>query len=274
MKIHIMTLFPDMVANGLNTSILARAIDKGLLEIDAVNIRDYTAGKHKKVDDYTYGGGAGMLMQAQPVYDCHAAIVANQRTRQRIRTIYVTPQGKTFNQEMARQFASEEQLIFLCGHYEGVDERVLEEIVTDYVSIGDYVLTGGELPAMVMVDAIARLVPGVLNNKDSAETESFSDNLLEYPQYSRPEIWNGKQVPEILLSGDHAKVDAWRLEQSIARTKERRPDLYEKYMAEHPPVEKKKRRRKKHTTNEEEQSADVQGQEVALCSEKTEEICE
>lgn len=274
MKIHIMTLFPDMVANGLNTSILARAIDKGLLEIDAVNIRDYTADKHKKVDDYTYGGGAGMLMQAQPVYDCHAAIVANQRTRQRIRTIYVTPQGKTFNQEMARQFASEEQLIFLCGHYEGVDERVLEEIVTDYVSIGDYVLTGGELPAMVMVDAIARLVPGVLNNKDSAETESFSDNLLEYPQYSRPEIWNGKRVPEILLSGDHAKVDAWRLEQSIARTKERRPDLYEKYMAEHPPVEKKKRRRKKHTTNEEEQSADVQGQEVALCSEKTEEICE
>lgn len=274
MKIHIMTLFPEMVANGLNTSILARAIDKGLLEIDAVNIRDYTTDKHNKVDDYTYGGGAGMLMQAQPVYDCHAAIVANQRTRQRIRTIYVTPQGKTFNQEMARQLASEEQLIFLCGHYEGVDERVLEEIVTDYVSIGDYVLTGGELPAMVMVDAIARLVPGVLNNKDSAETESFSDNLLEYPQYSRPEVWNGKRVPEILLSGDHAKVDAWRLEQSIARTKERRPDLYEKYMAEHPPVEKKKRRKKKHTINEEVQPADVQGQEVAPCSEKTEEICE
>jgi len=263
MKIHIMTLFPDMVANGLNTSILARAMDKGLLEVNAINIRDYTADKHKKVDDYMYVGCSGMLMQAQPVYDCHAAIVANQRTRQRIRTIYVTPQGKTFNQEMARQFASEEQLIFLCGHYEGVDERVLEEIVTDYVSIGDYVLTGGELPAMVMVDAIARLVPGVLNNKDSAETESFSDNLLEYPQYSRPEVWNGKRVPEILLSGDHAKVDAWRLEQSIARTKERRPDLYEKYMAEHPPVEKKKRRRKKQASADEEQ-----------LQEKTEEICE
>ena len=244
MKIHIMTLFPDMVMNGLNTSILARAMDKGLVEIEAVNIRDYTTDKHKKVDDYPYGGGAGMLMQAQPVYDCHLAITAKQKTKQRVRTIYVTPQGKTFNQQMAKDLASERELIFLCGHYEGVDERVLEEIVTDYISIGDYVLTGGELPAMVMVDAIARLVPGVLNNSDSAETESFSDNLLEYPQYSRPEIWNDKRVPEILLSGDHAKVDAWRLEQSIARTRERRPDLYEKYLAEHPPVEKKSRRKK------------------------------
>lgn len=244
MKIHIMTLFPDMVMNGLNTSILARAMDKGFVEIEAVNIRDYTTDKHKKVDDYPYGGGAGMLMQAQPVYDCHLAITAKQKTKQRVRTIYVTPQGKTFNQQMAKDLASEQELIFLCGHYEGVDERVLEEIVTDYISIGDYVLTGGELPAMVMVDAIARLVPGVLNNSDSAETESFSDNLLEYPQYSRPEIWNDKRVPEILLSGDHAKVDAWRLEQSIARTKERRPDLYEKYLAEHPPVEKKSRRKK------------------------------
>ena len=185
-----------------------------------------------------------MLMQSQPVYDCHLAITAKPKTKQRVRTIYVTPQGKTFNQQMAKDLASERELIFLCGHYEGVDERVLEEIVTDYISIGDYVLTGGELPAMVMVDAIARLVPGVLNNSDSAETESFSDNLLEYPQYSRPEIWNDKRVPEILLSGDHAKVDAWRLEQSIARTKERRPDLYEKYLAEHPPVEKKSRRKK------------------------------
>ena len=244
MKIHIMTLFPDMVMNGLNTSILARAMDKGFVEIEAVNIRDYTTDKHKKVDDYPYGGGAGMLMQAQPVYDSHLPITAKQKTKQRVRTIYVTPQGKTFNQQMAKDLASEQELIFLCGHYEGVDERVLEEIVTDYISIGDYVLTGGELPAMVMVDAIARLVPGVLNNSDSAETESFSDNLLEYPQYSRPEIWNDKRVPEILLSGDHAKVDAWRLEQSIARTKERRPDLYEKYLAEHPPVEKKSRRKK------------------------------
>lgn len=245
MKIHIMTLFPDMVMNGLHTSILARAIEKGLLEIEAVNIRDYTMDKHKKVDDYTYGGGAGMLMQAQPVYDCHAAIVAKQRTKQRVRTIYVTPQGRTFHQEMAKELSNESELIFLCGHYEGIDERVLEEIVTDYVSIGDYVLTGGELAAMVMVDTIARLVPGVLHNSDSAETESFSDNLLEYPQYSRPEIWHEKAVPKILLSGDHKKVDEWRLAQSIERTKQRRPDLYEKYMAEHPPMEKKKRKKVK-----------------------------
>lgn len=232
MDFHIMTLFPDMVRDGLNTSILARAVQRELISITTYNIRDYTSDKHKKVDDYTYGGGAGMLMQAQPVYDCYAAVTAAQRTKQRIRTIYVTPQGQTFHQEMAEELASEEQLIFLCGHYEGVDERVLEEIVTDYVSIGDYVLTGGELAAMVMVDAIARLVPGVLNNHDSAQTESFTDHLLEYPQYSRPEVWHDKRVPEILLSGDHAKVDAWRLEQSIARTKERRPDLYERYMSE------------------------------------------
>lgn len=232
MDFHIMTLFPDMVRDGLNTSILARAVQRELISITTYNIRDYTSDKHKKVDDYTYGGGAGMLMQAQPVYDCYAAVTAAQRTRQRIRTIYVTPQGKTFDQKMAGELASEEQLIFLCGHYEGVDERVLEEIVTDYISIGDYVLTGGELAAMVMVDAIARLVPGVLNNHDSAQTESFTDHLLEYPQYSRPEVWHDKRVPEILLSGDHAKVDAWRLEQSIARTKERRPDLYERYMSE------------------------------------------
>lgn len=238
MDFHIMTLFPDMVQDGLNTSILARAAQRELISIKTYNIRDYSTDKHKKVDDYTYGGGAGMLMQAQPVYDCYSAIVAAQRTRQRIRTIYLTPQGRLFHQEMAKEFASEEQLIFLCGHYEGVDERVLEEIVTDNISIGDYVLTGGEIAAMVMVDAIARLVPGVLNNDDSAETESFTDHLLEYPQYSRPEVWHDKRVPEILLSGDHAKVDAWRLEQSIARTKERRPDLYERYLIEHPEKEK------------------------------------
>ena len=232
MDFHIMTLFPDMVRDGLNTSILARAVQRELISITTYNIRDYTSDKHKKVDDYTYGGGAGMLMQAQPVYDCYAAVTAAQRTRQRIRTIYVTPQGKTFDQKMAGELASEEQLIFLCGHYEGVDERVREEIVTDYISIGDYVLTGGELAAMVMVDAIARLVPGVLNNHDSAQTESFTDYLLEYPQYSRPEVWHDKRVPDVLLSGDHAKVDAWRLEQSIVRTKERRPDLYERYMSE------------------------------------------
>ncbi|MBQ0042619.1 MAG: tRNA (guanosine(37)-N1)-methyltransferase TrmD [Lachnospiraceae bacterium] len=247
MKFTVMTLFPDMVLQGLNTSILARAQEKQLIEINAVNIRDYTLDKHGSVDDYPYGGGAGMLMQAQPVYDCHKAITAGRK----VRTIYVTPQGNTFNQSMAKEFALEEELIILCGHYEGIDERALEEVVTDYVSIGDYVLTGGELPAMVMIDAISRLCPGVLGNDDSAVGESFENNLLEYPQYSRPETWNGKKVPPILLSGDHAKVDAWRLEQAIERTRIRRPDLYEKYMAEHIPVVKSKRENRRHKNTEE-----------------------
>ena len=227
---HILTLFPDMVMQGLHTSILGRAADRGDISIEAVNIRDFTTDKHGKVDDYTYGGGAGMLMQAQPVYDAYQSVIERIGGEKPRRVIYVTPQGKPFHQKMAKELSAEEELIFLCGHYEGIDERVLEEIVTDEISLGDYVLTGGELAAMVMVDAIARLVPGVLHNGESAETESFGDGLLEYPQYSRPEIWHGKRVPEILLSGDHAKVDAWRLEQALLRTKERRSDLYEKYM--------------------------------------------
>lgn len=226
MRFHIMTLFPEMVLQGLNTSIIGRAAEKGLLSIEAVNIRDYTLDKHKKVDDYPYGGGAGMLMQAQPVYDTWKSIV--DRIGYRPRTIYLTPQGTTFTQPMAKEFAKEEDLIFLCGHYEGIDERVLEEIVTDYVSIGDYVLTGGELPAMVLADAISRMVPGVLTNEESGSTESFEGNLLEYPQYSRPEEWMGKRVPPVLLSGNHQKVEEWRREQAILRTKERRPDLFEK----------------------------------------------
>lgn len=226
MKFHIMTLFPEMVLQGLNTSIIGRAAEKGLLSIEAVNIRDYTLDKHKKVDDYPYGGGAGMLMQAKPVYDAWKSIV--DRIGYRPRTIYLTPQGTTFTQPMAKEFAKEEDLIFLCGHYEGIDERVLEEIVTDYVSIGDYVLTGGELPAMVLADAISRMVPGVLTNEESGSTESFEGNLLEYPQYSRPEEWMGKKVPPVLLSGNHQKVEEWRREQAILRTKERRPDLFEK----------------------------------------------
>lgn len=229
MNFHILTLFPEMVLNGLNTSIIGRACEKGLLSIEAVNIRDFTKDKHKKVDDYPYGGGAGMLMQAQPIYDAYLDVVSRIPTRQRPRVIYVTPQGSVFHQDMAKSLANEQDLIFLCGHYEGVDERVLEEIVTDYVSIGDYVLTGGELPAMVMIDAISRMVPGVLSNEDSGETESFHDHLLEYPQYSRPEEWHEKKVPEVLLSGHHANIEKWRLEKSIERTKERRPDLYEKY---------------------------------------------
>ncbi|MBS5230290.1 MAG: tRNA (guanosine(37)-N1)-methyltransferase TrmD [Roseburia sp.] len=226
MNFHILTLFPDMVMQGLSTSIIGRAKDRGLLSIEAVNIRDYTLERHKKVDDYPYGGGAGMLMQAQPVYDAWKSVV--DRIGYKPRTVYLTPQGSTFTQPMAKDLAQEKDLILLCGHYEGIDERVLEEIVTDYVSIGDYVLTGGELPAMVMVDAISRMVPGVLTNDESGSTESFEGNLLEYPQYSRPEEWMGKKVPSILLSGDHKKVDEWRREQAILRTIERRPDLLKK----------------------------------------------
>ena len=253
MNFHILTLFPEMVMNGLNTSIIGRAVNAGHLSIEAVNIRDYAFNKHQSVDDYPYGGGAGMLMQAEPVYLAHKAVAetiqsrmcdraqgevpeesqaagegANSPAGRRLRTVYLSPQGQVFNQKMAEELAQEEDLILLCGHYEGIDERVLEEIVTDYVSIGDYVLTGGELPAMVMVDAISRLVPGVLHNDVSAEFESFQDNLLEYPQYSRPEEWHGKKVPPVLLSGHHANIEKWRREQSIIRTYERRPDLLEK----------------------------------------------
>lgn len=227
MKFHVMTLFPEMIENGLGTSILGKAAEKGVISYEAVNIRDYTLDKHGKVDDYPYGGGAGMLMQAQPVYDAYQAVT--EGFEQKPRTIYLTPQGRTFDQKMAAELAKEKELVFVCGHYEGIDERVLEEIVTDYVSIGDYVLTGGELPVMVMIDAIARLIPGVLHNDVSAETDTFHNDLLEYPQYSRPEVWNGKKVPEVLLSGNTKKVNEWRLEQSIEKTKLRRPDLYAKY---------------------------------------------
>ena len=254
MNFHIMTLFPEMIQQCLSSSITGRAESKGYISFNAVNIRDFSNDlKHHKVDDYTYGGGAGMLMQAQPIYDCYLSL-KEKIGKEKPRVIYVTPQGSVFDQKMAADFAKEKDLIFLCGHYEGVDERVLEDIVTDYISIGDYVLTGGELPAMVMIDAISRLVPGVLNNDESALTESFHNNLLEYPQYSRPEEWMGKKVPQILLSGDHKKVDEWRLEQSILRTKERRPDLYEIYIAENPPKpEKPKRRRRKKTAVSENQ---------------------
>lgn len=258
MNFHILTLFPEMVMDGLNTSIIGRAVSAGRLSIEAVNIRDYAFNKHQSVDDYPYGGGAGMLMQAEPVYLAYKAVAEKicgggeavldgqdaygereqfagrepddrpASGKKRPRVVYLSPQGEVFNQKMAEEMAREEDLILLCGHYEGIDERVLEEIVTDYVSIGDYVLTGGELPAMVMVDAISRLVPGVLHNDVSAEFESFQDNLLEYPQYSRPEEWHGKKVPPVLMSGHHANIEKWRREQSIIRTYERRPDLLEK----------------------------------------------
>lgn len=230
MNFHVLTLFPDMVMQGLMTSITGRAVQQEKIGIEAVDIRDYTQDKHGRVDDYPYGGGAGMLMQAQPVYDAMQHVFAEIPQEHKKRVIYVTPQGTPFSQAKAREFATQDDLVLLCGHYEGIDERVLEEVVTDYISIGDYVLTGGELAAMVIVDAVARLVPGVLGNDQSALTESFHGNLLEHPQYSRPDIWHGKKVPEVLLSGNQKHIDAWKLEQSILRTKIRRPDLYAKYV--------------------------------------------
>ena len=225
MNYHVLTLFPEMIEQGLHTSIIGRAMEKGLLSLDAVNIRDFSTDKHKRVDDYIYGGGAGLLMQAEPVSQAYLSV--KEKIGKAPRVIYMTPQGQVFHQKLAEELAQEEDLVFLCGHYEGIDERVLEEIVTDNVSIGDYVLTGGELPAMVMIDAISRHVPGVLNNEDSAGEDSFSNQLLEYPQYSRPEVWHDKQVPPVLLSGHHGKVDAWRREQSLLRTFQRRPELLE-----------------------------------------------
>jgi len=227
MNYHVMTLFPDMIESGLKESIIGRAVDNGYLNLNTYNIRDYTLDKHKHVDDYPYGGGAGMVMQAEPVYECYKSITDNIGEAKK-RVIYLTPQGKTFNQEMSKDFSKEENLIFLCGHYEGIDERVLEMIVTDYVSIGDYVLTGGELAAMVMIDSISRNITGVLNNDISAETESFTDNLLEYPQYTRPAVFMGEEVPKVLLSGHHKNIDKWRREESLLRTYEKRPDLFEK----------------------------------------------
>mgnify|MGYP001852325196 FL=1 len=225
MIFHVLTLFPDMIRDGLNTSVTGRALASGRIRLNAVNIRDYSKDKHKHVDDYPYGGGAGMVMQPEPIALAYEDIVKDMEKRPRV--IYVTPQGSVFNQSMAEELAKEEELVFLCGHYEGVDERILEEIVTDYVSIGDYVLTGGELPALVMMDAISRLVPGVLNNEDSAEFDSFHDNLLEHPHYTRPVEYRGSRVPDVLLSGHHGNIDRWRREQSLKRTLERRPDLLE-----------------------------------------------
>lgn len=256
MNFHIMTLFPEMVMGGLSESITGRAMDKGLINIDAVNIRDFAGNKYGHVDDYTYGGGAGMLMQAEPVYRAYQSIRnrlsmpdGNIKTDieegiKGLRVLYMTPQGTPFNQKLAEEFSTEEDLVILCGHYEGIDERVLELIVTDNVSIGDFVLTGGELPAMMIVDAVARLVPGVLGSDESAVYESFYDGLLEYPQYTRPENFMEMQVPPVLLSGHHKNIADWRFEQSLIRTRERRPDLYEKYVNEHEEeLSKRKKRR-------------------------------
>jgi tRNA (guanine37-N1)-methyltransferase len=223
MHFYVLTLFPEMIRSCMETSIIGRAQDQNLICIEPVNIRDYTSEKHGHVDDYPYGGGAGMIMQAEPIVKAYRNLC--RRTGKNLKAVYTSPQGKVFCQDTAKQFAGCRDMVFLCGHYEGVDERALELMNAESYSIGDYVLTGGELPAMVMIDAVCRMVPGVLTNSGSSGTESFEDGLLEYPQYTRPETCEGESVPEILLSGNHAKVEQWRREQSLKRTFERRPDL-------------------------------------------------
>lgn len=228
MKFHIMTLFPEIFESYFNESIMKRAIEKGIIEVFIYNIRDFSLNKHKKVDDYPFGGGAGMLMTPQPIYDTYKHII-NTHNIENPRVIYLTPKGKTLKQQMVKDFSKQDHVILLCGHYEGIDQRIIDLIVTDEISIGDYVLTGGELPALILSDAIARLIPGVLNQNESFEDESFEGDLLEYPQYTRPREFMDMKVPDVLLSGNHQKIKAWRNEKSIEITKKRRSDLYKKY---------------------------------------------
>ena len=237
----VLTLFPEMISSVMETGIIGRALKEEALRLETFNIRDFADNTRAQVDDYPYGGGAGQVIQAEPVYRAYKA--ATETVYGKRRVIYLSPQGRRFDQRMAKEFARDDELIFLCGHYEGVDERVLEEIVTDYVSAGDYILTGGELPALIIMDAVARLLPGVLGNSDSPEVETFYRDLLEYPQYSRPEKWHNKEVPSVLLSGNHKDIEEWRLERSIERTAGSRRDLLEKYNSKNALTERMKKAR-------------------------------
>lgn len=223
MKFEILTLFPQMFEPIINESIIGRAIKNNIIEVNITNIRDFSTDKHRRVDDYPYGGGNGMVMQPQPIYDAYINVINSYENKPKL--IYMTPSGKLFNQEIATELSNEDNLIILCGHYEGIDQRVIDEIVDEEISIGDYVLTGGEIPAMVLIDAVSRLVPRVLGNDESSEEESFSNGLLEYPQYTRPVEWNERTVPEVLVSGHHANIKKWQHEEAIKRTKKVRPDL-------------------------------------------------
>lgn len=225
MQFNVLTLFPEMFMS-LQESIIGKATEKGIIDINLINIRDFSKNKHKKVDDTPYGGGAGMVMMPDVVYDAYNSIIAKSKCNEKIRTIYMSPQGKKLDQKKVEELSKEKQIIILCGHYEGIDQRVIDEIVDEEISIGDYVLTGGELPAMVLIDSVSRYVQGVLK-EDSTKEESFSQGLLEYPQYTRPEIFNGKQVPEVLLTGHHKNIEKWRREQSLINTLLKRPDLLE-----------------------------------------------
>lgn len=224
MNFYVLTLFPQMIEDGLSHSIIKRARNNGIINIESIDIRNFAGNKHNQVDDYPYGGGAGMVMMPQPIYDTYASVIDRIKNK-KARVVYLTPQGKVFNQKIAEELSAEYEIILLCGHYEGVDERVVEEIVTDEISLGDFVMTGGEIAAMAIIDAVARLLPNVLNKEESHKNESFSDGLLEYPQYTRPVEFMGRKVPDVLISGHHENVNKWRKEQSIKRTAEKRPDL-------------------------------------------------
>ena len=233
MKFDVMTLFPDMVRGVLDESIIGRAQNGGLIEVVCHNIRDFSKDKHRKTDDTPYGGGVGMVMTCQPIYDCYVNIIKDIPEENRRRVIYMSPKGTIFSHDKARELSCYDNLIFLCGHYEGVDQRILDEIVDEEISIGDYVVTGGEIPACIVIDAVSRLLDGVLASSECYEGESVASGILEYPQYTKPREFRGREVPEILLSGDHARIDRWRLEESVKITKERRPDM----LLMHPEIE-------------------------------------
>ena len=230
MNYHVMTLFPELIESAMNHSIMGRALNNGIITLDTVNFREFAQNKTKHVDDYIYGGGSGMLIQAEPVWLCYQDLI--KKIGHKSRVLYMSPRGKTFDQAMANELAKEEDIIFLCGHYEGIDERAIELIDPEYVSIGDFVLTGGELPSVLMMDAITRQISGVLGSDDSALDESFYNGLLEYPQYTRPPVYEGLEVPEVLMSGNHKLIAEWRKEKALEITKKNRPDMYEKYTNE------------------------------------------
>ena len=233
MRFDVMTLFPDMVRGVLDESIIGRAQTAGIIEVECHNIRDFSTDKHRKTDDPPFGGGVGMVMTCQPILDCYASVKEKLSPDAKARVIYMSPTGAIFNHDTAKRLSEYDNLIFLCGHYEGVDQRVIDSIVDEEISIGDYVVTGGEIPACIVIDAVSRLKEGVLAAKECYEGESVASGILEYPQYTKPRVYNGMEVPEVLLSGDHKKIDRWRLEKAVEITRERRPEL----LAEHPEIE-------------------------------------
>ena len=250
MKFDVMTLFPDLVMSVLSESIIGRAKKAGIIEIEAHNIRDFSVDKHKKTDDTPFGGGVGMVMMCQPIYDCYKQIEASISKDAKKRVIYMSPTGRLFSHEVAKELSEYDNLIFLCGHYEGVDQRIIDEIVDDEISIGDYVVTGGEIPACIVIDAVSRLKDGVLASAECYEGESIASGILEYPQYTKPREFLGREVPEILLSGDHKKIEKWRLQEAVNLTRERRPEL----LIAHPELllslEDKKKRKARKNSNE------------------------